>query len=150
MPHGVERASIPRLVPDEAARVAALSLVALVLIAVAGGAELARRRGDDLEAMPLLCTDGARRVRGQIVCGAREGERLSTAELLLLGTRIDVNEAAPADLELIPGIGPGLARRIVEDRAHHGRFPAIEALDRVHGIGPKLMETIRRFARVRP
>lgn len=150
LPRDVDHASIPRLVPDEAARVASLSALALVLIAIAGGAEVARRRGHDVEPSRVFCTDGATRVDGRIVCGASGGERLSTAELLLLGTKIDINEATPADLELIPGIGPQLARRIVEDRARHGPFPATDSVDRVPGIGRKLVETIRGFARVRP
>jgi competence protein ComEA len=38
------------------------------------------------------------------------------------GDALDVNQAGPSDLELLPGIGPSLARRIVEDRTRNGPF----------------------------
>jgi competence protein ComEA len=69
----------------------------------------------------------------------------STAALEALrdGRPLDLNRASAADLELLPGIGPSLARRIVDDRAEHGAFSSIEALQRVHGIGPRTIERLR-------
>ena len=52
--------------------------------------------------------------------------------------RIDVNTAAAADLEALPGIGAALAARIVAHRAAHGPFGGIEDLERVPGIGRTL------------
>jgi competence protein ComEA len=50
---------------------------------------------------------------------------------------------APADsLELLPGIGPVLAARIVADRTARGPYTAWTELDRVRGIGPV---TVRRL-----
>ena len=48
---------------------------------------------------------------------------------------------APADsLDLLPGIGPVLALRIVEARrAHGGRFASWDEVDAVKGIGAKLI-----------
>jgi competence ComEA-like helix-hairpin-helix protein len=57
--------------------------------------------------------------------------------------RIPVNRASAADLERLPGVGPALAARIVQDRAAHGPFAALEELVRVPGIGPALLERIR-------
>jgi competence protein ComEA len=59
------------------------------------------------------------------------------------GPRVDVNRASAADLESLPGIGPALARRIVEHREAHGPFRSVDDLDRVSGIGPRLLERIR-------
>jgi len=59
--------------------------------------------------------------------------------------RIDPNRASAADLVRLPGIGPSLAGRIVADRDQHGGFPSPEALLRVRGIGPKILERIRGF-----
>jgi len=56
---------------------------------------------------------------------------------------INVNSATPEQLEKLPGIGPGLAAKIVEDRSKNGRFRSIKDLDRVPGIGPKLLEKVR-------
>lgn|SRR5690606_33556132 len=55
---------------------------------------------------------------------------------------INLNTATAAELDLLPGIGPALAQRIVEDREKRGPFKSIDNLDRVRGIGP---ETIRRI-----
>ena len=60
--------------------------------------------------------------------------------------RIDVNAATPAELEVLPGLGPKLAERIAADRAAHGSFASLEDLDRVPGIGERLVERIRPYA----
>jgi competence ComEA-like helix-hairpin-helix protein len=49
--------------------------------------------------------------------------------------RIDVNRADETALQRLPGIGPALARRIVEARTERP-FRSLEDLGRVRGIGP--------------
>jgi len=61
---------------------------------------------------------------------------------------IDVNRAAAAELAALPGVGPGLAQRIVEEREQRGRFDSPEALRYVLGMGPKKLAAIRRFITV--
>ncbi len=63
-----------------------------------------------------------------------------------LGT-LDVNAASLAELDRLPGIGPVLARRIVEHRSRHGRFHAVDDLLSVPGIGPRLVERLRPHLR---
>jgi competence protein ComEA len=60
---------------------------------------------------------------------------------------IDPNTAPQEDLELLPGIGPALAGRIVTDRTAHGRFDSAAVLTRVPGIGPRLVERLRPHLR---
>ena len=55
---------------------------------------------------------------------------------------IDVDIATIEQLETVRGIGPSLARRIVEDRDSLGPFGSIEELQRVRGVGPKLSQRI--------
>ncbi len=62
--------------------------------------------------------------------------------------RLDLNRAAPAELQRLPGIGPTLAKRIVEARERQGRFASPEDLRRVPGIGPKKFEAIRELVTV--
>lgn len=57
---------------------------------------------------------------------------------------LDLNRATEADLDRLPGIGPVLARRIVERRRELGGFRRVEDLRSVRGIGPRL------FARLSP
>ncbi len=52
---------------------------------------------------------------------------------------IDVDVADAASLEALPGIGPALARRIVDDRAQRGAFGSLEGLGQVRGVGPRLL-----------
>lgn len=59
--------------------------------------------------------------------------------------RVSINHAAAAELELLPGVGPVLAGRIVEERQAHGPFRSIEDLQRVRGIGAKTADKLRPF-----
>lgn len=65
------------------------------------------------------------------------------------GRRIDINSAVAAELALLPGIGPALAERIIEDRERRGPFRRVEDLDRVKGIGPRIVERVKALATVR-
>jgi competence ComEA-like helix-hairpin-helix protein len=62
---------------------------------------------------------------------------------------LDVNRAEASDLARLPGVGAGLAQRIVEERERRGRFDSPEALRYVLGMGPKKLAAIRRFITVR-
>lgn len=62
--------------------------------------------------------------------------------------RLNLNTATAAELELLPGIGPGLAKRIVEHREKTGRFRSAAELDKVKGIGPKTIEKLRPLVTV--
>ncbi|MEE9131028.1 MAG: helix-hairpin-helix domain-containing protein [Phycisphaerales bacterium] len=62
------------------------------------------------------------------------------------GLRIDVNSAEEAQLDLLPGIGPRLAARIVEERRTEGSFASLDDLVRVAGLGPRLVERLRPYA----
>jgi competence protein ComEA len=62
---------------------------------------------------------------------------------------IDLNRAAAEDLQKLPGVGPKLAQRILDERAKKA-FMAIEDLRRVGGIGPKTLEKIRPFVTIGP
>jgi competence protein ComEA len=56
--------------------------------------------------------------------------------------RINVNTAGQAELELLPNVGPAMAKKIMDYRALHGPFKSIADLDKVKGIGPKTMAKI--------
>lgn len=60
---------------------------------------------------------------------------------------LDVNTADESELQRLPGVGPTIARRIVEARAA-GPFRSPDDLRRVKGIGPKTMESLRPFVTV--
>jgi competence protein ComEA len=60
-----------------------------------------------------------------------------------VGLLIDLNTATAAELELLPGIGPALAARIVDDRRVNGPFASVDELGRVTGIGAKKLGALR-------
>ncbi len=66
-------------------------------------------------------------------------------EMLAEAHRVNVNDADIAELERLPEVGPGLARRIVQYREEHGPFQSSEELTRVQGIGPKTYEALREY-----
>ena len=55
---------------------------------------------------------------------------------------IDLNRATEEELQKLPGIGPKLAQRIVEER-RKSLFKTTDDLRRVSGIGPKTLEKLR-------
>ncbi|PZE26835.1 ComEA family DNA-binding protein [Curtobacterium sp. MCLR17_055] len=61
---------------------------------------------------------------------------------------VDLNTADQAVLETLPGIGPGLAGRIIAWRDEHGRFTAAEDLLDVSGIGDVRFAELRDRVRV--
>jgi competence protein ComEA len=64
--------------------------------------------------------------------------------------RIDINSASAAELAILPGIGEGLAERIVRDREAHGAFAVVQDLQRVPGLGETIIDRLSPFAIARP
>jgi competence protein ComEA len=60
---------------------------------------------------------------------------------------IDVNRATQAELQKLPGIGPKLSQRILDERAK-SEFKSVTDLRRVPGIGPKTLEKLRPYLTV--
>jgi competence protein ComEA len=59
--------------------------------------------------------------------------------------RVDLNRADAIELALLPGLGPILAARIVQDRMRQGCFDELADLTRVGGIGPRTIERLQPF-----
>jgi competence protein ComEA len=63
---------------------------------------------------------------------------------------VDVNSATAQELEALPGIGPAIARRIVDWRRENGRFQRSSDLEKVPGIGPRLRERLEPLVKLGP
>jgi hypothetical protein len=80
---------------------------------------------------------------GSPVPGGPGWGRMRGEDLEALAVPVDLNRATVEELESLPGIGPELARRIVEGRP----YASVDALLRVRGIGPARLTAVRPRAR---
>ena len=85
--------------------------------------------------------------------------RFSAAEKMILTTEkkqqftaksqpLDINQAAVEDWQLLPGIGPVLANRIVQYRDRMGGFSTVLQLKKVFGITDTLLQQLAPFLQV--
>ncbi len=75
-------------------------------------------------------------------------ERLKANTLVVveeIAVKISINTARIDELDVLPGIGPALADRIVVYRKEHGPFRTVEDIKKVKGIGNKLLEKMLPF-----
>lgn len=56
-------------------------------------------------------------------------------EVLLRKQKININTANDKELQTLNGVGPAIAKRIIEYRTEHGNFGSIEDIKKVKGIG---------------
>ena len=57
--------------------------------------------------------------------------------------QVDINSASELELQVLKGVGPELAARIVQERATNGPFELVDDLERVYGFGPRTIEKNR-------
>ena len=63
--------------------------------------------------------------------------------------RVNLNTATAAQLDTLPGVGPGLAAAILKLRQRMGgRFRSVEDLREVPGVGPKRFNRLRSLVEV--
>jgi len=104
------------------------------------------RRGDRLRPSDRLLVVAMLIMAGGLV--VRYIERpapVAAVQPVRTAMRVNVNDASPATLSLLPGIGPGLASRIVEHRAEHGPIRTLDELRAVHGIGVKTAAKVEPY-----
>ncbi|GLI38974.1 hypothetical protein GHYDROH2_24750 [Geobacter hydrogenophilus] len=70
---------------------------------------------------------------------------MPAAERMLLGIPLDPATMTESEWELLPGIGPALARKIVFDRQYNGGFRSIRDLERISGIGKVTVDKLERY-----
>jgi len=76
--------------------------------------------------------------------GLRWGSRPTALERGAVAPyQIDLNRADLTELLQVPGVGNGLAGRILAYRLQHGPFESMDDLRQVKGIGPTTLERLR-------
>ena len=124
------------------------ALVLIALLALGTGWDLWRAAHPEWRSLPGAPPDTAASPRpARAPSDAPGAPRTGHGKPLPAGP-IDLNHAGADEIHALPGIGPVLARRIVDYRAAHGAFRSAEDLLAVRGIGPRLLERIRPYIRV--
>ncbi|MEV5571445.1 ComEA family DNA-binding protein [Spirillospora sp. NPDC052269] len=59
------------------------------------------------------------------------------------GAPLDLNTATAEQLDQLPGVGPVLARRIIDYRTQHGPFRSVDQLQEVPGIGARRLTDLK-------
>jgi competence protein ComEA len=70
---------------------------------------------------------------------------MKAGERMLLGIPLDPDRMDRADWEALPGIGPKLAKNIIDGRQINGDYRTVEAIRRVPGMGEKKYNTIKKY-----
>lgn len=63
--------------------------------------------------------------------------------------KININKATQTELEMIPGIGPSTALKIIEHREQNGKFHSIEDIKKVSGIGDAKFNKMKDYITVK-
>jgi competence protein ComEA len=72
-------------------------------------------------------------------------QSMKARERILLGIPLDPDRMDYDDWRCLPGIGPVLARRILDNRQINGDFGSLEAVKRVEGIGTFRYGVLRKY-----
>jgi len=103
------------------------------------------RRPEDLESVPGIGSATVERLRA--VLDLRDPPPPPPGRAPRAPARVDLNRADLEALQTLPGVGPALARRIVDARQER-MFTSVDDLGRVKGIGPATIERFRSRATV--
>jgi len=72
-------------------------------------------------------------------------DEMPANDRILLGIALDINSVSEADFIRLPGVGPVMAKRIVEYRQKNGGKMKVEDLLQVEGIGEKKFKMIAKY-----
>jgi DNA uptake protein ComE-like DNA-binding protein len=96
----------------------------------------------------LAAADSARVQQGRGRSAAKRGGRRgrgasdSSDQRPPTKSKLDLDVATAAQVDLLPGVTPMMARRIVADRMMRGPFTSKDGLRRVAGVGPRLLQQL--------
>jgi competence protein ComEA len=82
-------------------------------------------------------------VLGTVALGQTPTSKANPASKDANGVKVNINQGDAEQLMTIKGIGPVMAKRIIEHREKNGPFKKVEDLLAVRGIGEKSLERLR-------
>ncbi|MCW2920455.1 MAG: DNA-binding protein [Thermoleophilia bacterium] len=99
-----------------------------------------------LDGQQVLVGDADASVGAGVGAGTTAGGAGAGAGAAAGGAKVNLNSADAAALDALPGIGQVTAEHIITSRQEAGPFATIDDLDRVPGIGPTTIESLRAVA----
>jgi competence protein ComEA len=72
-------------------------------------------------------------------------DAMKAKERMILGIPLDPDHMSSDDWDALPGIGPVIAKKIIDDRQKYGGFGGLDNLQRVPGIGKSKIERLRPY-----
>jgi len=79
---------------------------------------------------------------------AASDSRQTDSSLSAGGKAVNINTADEKLLDSIPGIGPAMAKRIIDYRSANGGFKKLEDLKNVSGIGDAKLKRLEGYVRI--
>src|SRR5215469_12466392 len=61
---------------------------------------------------------------------------------------VNINTATSEQLQLVPGIGPATAQKILQMRKSYGPFKSVDDLLAIRGLGQKHLDKMRKYLTV--
>src|SRR5215470_8144616 len=61
---------------------------------------------------------------------------------------VNINTATSEELQLVPGIGPATAQKILQMRKSYGPFKSVDDLLAIRGLGQKRLDKMRKYLTV--
>jgi competence protein ComEA len=105
----------------------------------------------DLDGINLaeLLSDGQKVIIPKKALNIASGDQAPEKNISQKGVKIvNINSADEKGFDSLPGIGPVMARKIVDHRSEKGRFSNIEELKEVPGISEKKFEKLKKYISV--
>jgi competence protein ComEA len=122
-------------------------LAVLLGVVLVGGAVLALRWPSQ---RPVLdCPADQIHLDAQGVAHCGPGQPLPAGQKLSAGGKIDLNQATADELALISGIGPALAKALIDERTRLGKFTSWEQVDAVPGVGQAKLTALQSATELR-
>jgi uncharacterized protein len=120
-------------------------------VTVRGAVSIGRRLMDPLAELVKIDPKsiGVGQYQHDVDQGALRKSLDDVVESCVNGVGVDLNTASKQLLTYISGLGPSLAKRIIEFRNTNGAFSSREEIKKVAGLGPKAFEQAAGFLRIR-
>jgi len=83
-----------------------------------------------------------------VICVLVSGVAPCSAKKKPPAAPVNLNTATSEELQLVPGIGPATADKILQMRKSYGAFKSVDDLLAIRGIGPKRLEKMRKYLTV--